>query len=194
MTATRPAPGPPNRSGEWSGSSIVTAGLLLLALIALIALPVVAQTPQDKIAVPGIRVGRWDLNMSVQEFLRTNGPAGPRPSVATQYVPRMTWYSWDHLGIGAGSHDRRKVEFVAVYAVRDLTTERGVGMRSSRRAVLAAYGSPELEGDIFVQGKIIPVLIYNKIGLALFLNEDVVDLILIFRPGDGGDLISLCGA
>jgi hypothetical protein len=131
--------------------------------------------------------------MSVQEFLRTNGPAGPRPSVATQYVPRMTWHSWDHLGIGAGSHDRRKVEFLAIYAVRDLTTERGVGIRSSRRAVLAAYGSPELEGDIFVQGKIIPVLIYNKMGLAFFLNEDSVDLMLIFRPGDGGDLISLCG-
>lgn len=191
MTATRPAPGPANHSGERSGSSIIAAGLLLLALT---TLPVAAQTPQDKIAIPGSRVGRWDLNMSVQDFLRTNGPAGPRPSVATQYVPRMTWYSWDHLGIGAASHDRRKVEFLAVYAVRDLTTERGVGIRSSRRAVLAAHGSPELEGDIFVQGKIIPVLIYNKMGLALFLNEDAVDLMLIFRPGDGGDLISLCGA
>ncbi len=194
MTATRPAPEPANHSGEWSGSSIVVAGLLLLALSALAALPVAAQTPLDKIAVPGSQVGRWDLNMSVQDFLRTNGPAGPRPSVATQYVPRMTWYSWDHFGFGAGSHDRRKVEFLAIYSVRDLTTERGVGIRSSRRAVLAAYGSPELEGDIFVQGKIIPVLIYNKIGLALFLNDDTVDLMLIFRPGDGGDLISLCGA
>jgi hypothetical protein len=193
MTAARPTRSAENRPGEWSGNSIASAGLLL-ALVALVALPVVAQTPQDKIAIPGGRVGRWDLNMSVQDLIRTNGLAGPRPSVATEYVPRMTWYSWDHLGVGAGSHDRRKVEFLAVYAVRDLITERGVSIKSSRRAVLAAYGSPELEGDIFVQGKIIPVLIYNKIGLALFLNEDAVDLMLIFRPGEGGDLISLCGA
>ena len=193
MTAARWAQRSAHRSWAWSGNSIVTTGLLLLVLTAVVVLPVVAQTPPDKIAIPGSRVGRWDVNMSVQEFLRTNGPAGPRPSVAAQYVPRMTWYSWDQLGVGVGSHDRRRVEFLAVYAVRDLTTERGVGIRSSRRAVLAAYASPELEGDIFVQGKIITVLIYNKTGLALFLNQDTVDLLLIFRPGDGGDLISLCG-
>lgn len=193
MTGAPAAPRSANPGAGRTVSRVVAAGLLLPALIALVALPIVAQTLLDKIAIPGSRVGRWDLNMSVQEFLRMNGPAGPRQSVATQYVPSMTWYSWDHLGFGMGSHDRRKVEFLAIFAVRDLTTARGVGIRSSRQTVFGAYGSPEIEGDIFVGGKIITVLVYNTMGLALFLNGGAVDLMLIFRPGDGADLISLCG-
>ena len=193
MTAMQPPAGAAYRSA--AGEALVTQVAAIFLLIVLLgASPASSQVTGDKTVVPGTRVGLWTLEMSIQDLLRTNGPVGTRPTIASAYVPRMTWYAWDALGIATGTHNRRTVEFLAVYETRELSTQRSIGIKTSRRAVLAAYGQPELEGDIYVQGKIISVLIYNKIGLAVFLNDDTVQMMLVFRPGNGGDLISSCGA
>lgn len=75
-----------------------------------------------------------------------------------------------------------------------LSTRSGIRIKRSRRRVVAAYGEPEIESDISVQGKIITALIYDKIGLAVFLDQNAVQMMVIVRPGDGGTLSSLCGA
>ena len=58
--------------------------------------------------------------------------------------------------------------------------------------MLTAYGEPTLEGDIFVQGRIVTILLYDRVGLAFFLNDDAVQVVLIFRPGEVDELIATC--
>ncbi len=166
---------------------------LIVLLILLTALPAASQGADDKLVVPGARIGNWTLGMSIQDVVRVNGPANAHPSIVSMFIPKIVWYSWDSLSLAVATHDRRRVEFLAVYQGRDYTTSRGVGYRSARRAVLTAYGQPTVEGDMFVQGRITPVLAYDKLGLAFFLDDDAVQVILVFRPGESGDLISTCG-
>jgi len=58
--------------------------------------------------------------------------------------------------------------------------------------VLGSYGDPTVESDFFAQGRTITVLAYDKIGLAFFLHNDVVQVLLIFNPGGLQHLIANC--
>lgn len=179
------------RSRDRSGAN---ARCLLLVALALFATPSVpAQTAEDKTVVPGSRIGPWKLDTSLQELTQMNGSPSGRPSIASRYVSRTTWYSWSELGIAAASHDNHKVEFLAAFKEPQFSTRSGIRIQSSRRRIEAAYGEPEIESDVSVGGKIITALIYDKRGLAVFLDRDVAQMILVFRPGDGGALSSLCG-
>src|SRR3972149_488851 len=164
---------------------------VLLVLLLAGTSPVAAQVADDKTVVPGVRIGRWTLMTSIPELLRMNGPSSSRSSVASMLVPAATWYSWDSLGIAAGTHDRRYTAYLAVYD-GDYAAPRGVGIRASRNAVMTAHGEPTYEGDLFVQGRTLTVLAYDKIGLAYFLHNDVVQVYLIFHPGNLPHLIISC--
>ncbi len=164
--------------------------VLLVVLIAGTS-PVAAQVADDKTVVPGVRIGRWTLMTSIPELLRMNGSPGGRPSVVSTLVPGATWYSWDSLGIAAGTYDRRYTAYLAMYD-GDYAAPRGVGIRASRNAVLTAHGEPTYEGDLFVQGRTITVLAYDKTGVAYFLDNNVVQVLLIFHPGNLQHLIISC--
>lgn len=164
--------------------------LVLLVVLLAGASPVAGQVADDKTVVPGVRIGRWTLMTPIPELLRMNGPSSSRPSVASLLVSDATWYSWDSLGIAAGTHDRRSTAYLAVYDGD--YAPRGAGIRASRNAVLTAYGEPTYEGDFIVQGRTITVLAYDKIGLAYFLQSDVVQVFLIFHPGNIHSLIIAC--
>lgn len=164
----------------------------VLVLLLAVASPAASQAVDDKAVVPGTRIGRLALAMPIQDLVRMNGPAGARPSTIATFIPEATWVSWDSLGLAAGTHDRKRTDYLAVYAGSDYKTQRGVGYKASRKAVLSAYGEPTVEGDIFVQGRIITILAYDRIGLAFFLHGDAVEVLLIFRPGELVELIINC--
>ena len=164
--------------------------VLLVVLLAGTS-PAAAQVADDKTVVPGVRIGRWTLLTSIPELLRMNGSPSSRPSVASLLVPAATWYSWDSLGIAAGTHDRRNTAYLAVYD-GDYAAPRGVGIGVSRNAVLTVHGEPTYEGDLVDRGRTITVLAYDKIGLAYFLHNDVVQVFLIFHPGNLQHLIISC--
>jgi len=164
---------------------------VLLVVLLAGASPAAAQVADDKTVVPGVRIGRWTLLTSIPELLRMNGSPSSRPSVASLLVPAATWYSWDSLGIAAGTHDRRNTAYLAVYD-GDYAAPRGVGIGVSRNAVLTVHGEPTYEGDLVDRGRTITVLAYDKIGLAYFLHNDVVQVFLIFHPGNLQHLIISC--
>src|SRR3990172_5027542 len=114
---------------------------VLLVLLLAGTSPVAAQVADDKTVVPGVRIGRWTLLTSIPELLRMNGPSSSRPSVASTLVPAATWYSWDSLGIAAGTHDRRFTAYLAVYD-GDYAAPPGGGVRASRNAVILFYFLP----------------------------------------------------
>lgn len=164
----------------------------LLVLLLLTASPATSQVADDKTVVSGTRIGKLTLETPIQDLVRMSGPVSPRPSIVGAFIPDAVWYSWDSLGLAAGTHDRKRTDFLAVYRGLDYRTPRGIGYRTARKAIFSAYGEPTAEGDIFVQGRIITVLGYDKIGLAFFLHDDVVEVLLIFRPGEMGELSIGC--
>src|SRR3972149_2232950 len=164
---------------------------VLLVVLLAGASPAAAQVADDKTVVPGVRIGRWKLLTSIPGLLRMNGSPSSRPSVASLLVPAATWYSWDSLGIAAGTHDRRNTAYLAVYD-GDYAAPRGVGIGGSRNAVLTVNGEPTYEGDLVDRGRTITVLAYDKIGLVYFLHNDVVQVFLIFHPGNLQHLIISC--
>ena len=166
--------------------------LVLLAVLLVGVSPVASQVPDDKMVVPGARIGRWTLDTPIPELLRMNGPSSARASIVAAIIPGATWYSWDTLGLAAGTHDRRQTAYLALYEERDYTVPRGIGIRASRNAVLAAHGEPTLETDLFVQGRTITLLAYDRSGLAFFMDNDIVQVLLIFYPGGLQHLIVIC--
>lgn len=175
-----------------SGGKTMRFLFVLLILLLAGASPATSQTADDRLIVPGVRVGKWTLDTSIPELLRMNGPSGTRTSMVSSFMPSATWYSWEALGFAAGSHDRRKTDFLALHNNRDYAAPRGTGIGASKRTVLAAHGEPTFEGDLFIQGRIVTVLTYNKNGLAFFVDNDRVQVLLIFRPGEIDDLTMGC--
>lgn len=168
------------------------AGALVVLILFITALPASSQVPGESAVMPGARIGKWTLEMSVQEVVRVNGPVSARPSAIAAFIPDVAWYSWDALPFAAGTHDRKRIDFLAIYQSREYQTQRGIGYRALRKEVVSAYGAPTFEGDIFVQGQIDTLLVYNKIGLAFILNDGVVQALLVFRPGEMEELLMSC--
>lgn len=154
--------------------------------------PAASQVPDEKTVVPGVRIGRWTLQASIPELVRINGPSSSQPSIVSLLIPGATWYSWDSLGIAAGTHDKTFTAYLAVYDDRGYLAPRGAGLRASRNAVQAAHGVPTYEADYFVQGRTMTLLAYDKIGLAFFLHNDTIQVLLIFHPGNLQHLIVSC--
>lgn len=167
----------------------------LAALVSVVlffgAAPAASQLIDDKTIVPGVRIGKWTLDTSIAEMLRINGQPATQPSMVSSFIPSATWYTWEHLGFAAGTYDRRRTEYLA-YAGRDYRLPRGAGIGSPKKTVLATHGEPTLEGDLFAVGGIVTVLAYDKIGLAFFVQNDAVLMVLIFRPGELQDLMFGC--
>lgn len=165
--------------------------VLPLLLVLLLTAPAASQVADDKV-VPGARIGKWTLDTSIPELLSMNGPPSTRPSIVSSFMPDATWYSWESLGVAAGTHDRRKTEFLALLDNRDYAVPRGAGIGASKKTALSVHGEPTFEGDLFVQGRIVTVLAYSKSGLAFFVDNGSVRVLLIFRPGELEDLIQGC--
>lgn len=172
----------------------MNAALVSVLIVMIAAAPVGSQTSDERAVVPGARIGKWTLDMSVDEVLRINGAASVRPASVATLIPEAIWYSWDGHGFAVGTHDRKTIDYLAVYQGREYQTLRGIGYRALRKDVVSAYGSPTHEGDIFLlaQGRIVTVLVYNKIGLALFLQDDIVQVLLVFRAGQMQGLLESC--
>lgn len=165
---------------------------VLLVVLLIGTSPAASQVADDKTIVPGVRIGKWTLDTSIPEMLRINGQSATRPSMVSSFIPSAVWYTWDNLGVAAGTYNRNRTEYLAMYAGRDYALPRGAGIGASKKTVLATYGEPTMEGDLFTVGGIVTVLAYDKNGLAFFIQNDSVLMLLIFRPGDLQDLMFGC--
>ncbi len=167
--------------------------ILLLLTVLLMAPPAVSQPPDDKLVVPGVRIGKWRLQMTIDDLLRMNGPASPVLHYADSIRSRDFWqYSWYSVAFGAQTFDKKKVEVLVAGAGGDLNsvvpyrTDKGVILlKSVRSDILKGYGKPTvaLKPDDTHY-----VLIYDMIGLGfgVFGEGDEgggVRVIWVFQPG-----------
>jgi hypothetical protein len=160
---------------------------MLFLLISILAPAAVAQTtPDDKIIVPGVRIGKWTLQMTLDGLAKMNGPATVEKVVYTDYrSATFSFYSWSSLDFGVGTYEPGKVGWFAVgfsYTVLPWRTQEGIGFQNHREDVLKIYGKPSAETapDLGLKN-----LIYDVIGINFQVYDTGGDIkeIRIFRPG-----------
>lgn len=157
-------------------------GLFLLFLL-LLAPSATSQVPDDKLIVSGQRIGKWTLEMTLDDLVRMNGPAvGLPPPPSPLYVGTLILYSWRTSPLTALTRDRRRTDALMISGPEPgadtFKTEKSIGIGSTRSSVIAAYANPPAT---------IPVnpttanLIYDEIGIAFNVVNDRVDAIWVFR-------------
>jgi hypothetical protein len=173
------------------GEENVKSSMLVLLVLLLAAGPAVSQTSDDTLIVPGVRIGKWTLKMTIDDLLRMNGPVNPvlfnAGSEQTLDARQDVWvYGWLLQALGAVTIDRRTIEVLVAGdggRVVPFKTDRGITLlQSRRRSILAVYGKPTaaLKAS-YGQSE----LIYEKIGLGFRVYDDggQIQAIYVFRPG-----------
>jgi hypothetical protein len=177
---------------------------LLLALGIFFALmplrAVVAQLPlrtvgaQDRMIVPGVRVGRWTLALTLDDLTRMHGyavrllvTAGIPP--AADAVFDHTTYTWERVPFAAMAFQgRKRVEYLQIgflmHSANGYRTTGGIGFMTRRSRVIAVYGRPTAE---MAPHPLETRMIYDHLGIAFGLDmAGRVHTMYVFRPGEAG--------
>ncbi len=176
---------------------VVLPFLVALLLVVTSAVsPTLGTTPtaDDELIVPGVRIGKWTLQMTIDDLLRMNGAVSPVLFYAEPARSRDFWqYSWYSVAFGAQTFDKKKVEVPVAGVGGDRNrvvfyrTDKGVTLFQSKRSdILKVYGEPTV-----VLGGTRFILIYDKIGLGfrLFNVEDGgIREMWVFRPGNAKNI------
>ena len=168
--------------------------ILSLLVVLFLSPPAISQAPDDKLIVPGERIGKWTFQMTIGDLLRLNGPydqqTNPRPIAALPTWIRGLWlHSWDHLGLRVWTlgRDAQRIE-VLLAITEDYKTSKGVSVGTSREALETAYGKatrirPWRPGFLEI--------IYDEIGLNVQINRgNSVEVVRIFRPGEASKIFT----
>ena len=160
------------------------AGLLLLWILLAVS-PVESQVPDDNIIVPGQRIGRWRLSMTIADLVQANGapdsviPGGGARDLVHE---NLLLHRWTRLAFYAmtSTNDRQKIEFL-ISVSSDHKTDKAIAANSRRDAVEAAYG-PATAVTQWAAAPGSDRLIYDAIGLvARFAPGGLADSLLVFR-------------
>jgi len=168
-------------------------GVLVLLLL---APPAVSQVPDDKLIVPGQRIGKWMLETQMDTLLQMNGPQNIAPGSPGTPIERMRgwfsdsnseiwWHEWSNLFFSAATRGRnaQRVEYIFTWS-DDFKTDKGVAPGMLRPSVETAYGQPAAVTRTV--GGQIPGglrLIYDEIGLAALISRNgVIEMLFVFRP------------
>jgi len=153
------------------------AGFLLLASSA------ASQTPDDNLIVPGQRIGKWTLAMSVEAIVKVLGEPpflmeGLSGGVPTQ--PGVLAYDWrGPFGLGLGTKNDRTVLVLYTSGTLKYKTAKGVKYGAPLGSVESAYGKPTAT-LLAAQGSLD---IYDRLGLAVRYHRGKVEIIAVFLPG-----------
>lgn len=162
------------------------AWLCVLALL-LVVSPVLSQVSDDKLIVPGQRVGAWTLQMTVQEIVGALGRQTRISSggqLGTDFQGDLRVYRWERVGLNAYTRDDRSILLLEADNAPEFVTEKGVKWGMPRADVESAYGRPT---RVTQWGRLDPAQVtlqYNEIGLEVFFTQtSSVGGIGVFRPG-----------
>lgn len=170
------------------------AATTLAVVLLLLVSPAISEVPGDKLIVPGVRIGKWTLEMTIATLVQMNGPqntAGigspidPMRRSFSDSNSEIWWHEWSNLFFSAATRgrDTQRVEYIFIWS-QDFKTDKGIATGMVRQAAENAYGQPtavtRTEG---LQNPGGLRLIYDEIGLAALINRNgVVDMLFVFRP------------
>ena len=177
----------PRRVSSGAGIGAVLLFLALLSAVPTVASPIL----DDRLVVPGLRMGKWTLAMTIDDLVRMHGTpirvqvqAGLPPAADAVYDHVAS--SWDRVPVTATTLSGRTRAVMLSIAFlssggRRFATDKGVAFGALRADVLKAYGDPTAE-TVPQPGE--TRMIYDRIGIAFNLSIGRrVTSIAIFRPG-----------
>lgn len=158
--------------------------VMVIALLLLLVSPAASQVPDDKLIVPGQRIGKWTLEMTMAELVQMNGPARSNSGSTEDSAPGIWAHNWVPLDLRAntlGVFEQRIASLVALHDV--YKTAKGVGPFASQEEVEAAYGKPTAVTTVSAATGL-KRWIYDEIGLYFVIGA----IVGVFRPGTGKTL------
>jgi hypothetical protein len=157
---------------------------VLLIVLLLAGSPAATQVPDDALIVPGLRVGKWSLDMTVDDLVRVNGQGDFSTLSHPAHVAGLTVIAWRTSPLGALTKDRRKIEALSM-AGGEFKTEKGIGVGSTRANIIAAYGNLPVTVAF---NPTTSVLLYDETGTSFGVENDRVNRVWIFRSRAGAGI------
>lgn len=154
---------------------------VLSIVLVFAASPAATQVPDDAFVVPGLRIGKWSLDMTVDDHVRVNGQGEFSTLSHPAYVAGLTVLAWRAIPVSVITKDRRKTDALSMVG-GDFKTEKAVGLESARTSIIAAYGNPRMTVTI---SPTLSMLVYDEVGASFGVENDRVNRIWIFRPRSG---------
>jgi len=168
--------------------------VLLLVLLVLAAssapAPTSSKVPADNLIVPGHRIGRWTLDMTVDQFARATGqqPDNRHQHELDLRVPLADYCTTE---ICAFYRTKGTIAYLRVSHIgRASRTEKGVGIGSPLSAILETYGPPTATTRLGDESAGYIRVIYDRIGLSFRVNliTETTISISVFRPGSAASV------
>ncbi len=173
---------------------------VFVLLLLFLAPPVISQVPDNKLIVPGQRVGAWTLQMTIEEIAGALGRQ--KQIIRTGYVQGsvdvqgdLRDYRWELVGwLDAWTRDGRSILLLDVWGSPEFVTEKGVKSGVPRADVEIAYGPPTRVTHRSTEGA--DTLWYSEIGLCVgftptgvgYTPIGIVMFIGVFRPGSASSI------
>ena len=164
--------------------------ILLLFMVLLVAPHAVAQPRDDRLIVPGMRIGKWRPGMSVDELVRIHGEANGTflflkgSAGDADFLRDALEYRWEADDMGVFTFGRPLAENLEVgrHNVLPYRTTAGVSLQGTRTDILRAYGKP---AAVSIPQPGYARWIYDALGIAFGVYESTgwIGRIAIFRPG-----------
>jgi len=201
--------------------SLQLSVVAVAATVLLLASSTFAQVPDDSLIVPGLRIGRYSLEGSVEDITQLVGsPPGRQrvfperdtimPITGTVGSYTLTIWPLEAGNLGASHRNEHQIDTLQLFFYPGaqpslFRTDQGIGLRSKRADVELAYGRPTWEHRYGVDARDRACLpsasgcrtftftAYNPIGIAFWFEETgLVGAIFIFRPGAAPSIHCKC--
>jgi hypothetical protein len=160
--------------------------IVVVVFLSLSPLTAAAQVSDDVLIVPGVRIGKWTLEMSIDDLTRLRGQGSSTiPPTSPPYVGTITHVAWKTPSLIALTRDRRKIEALCIDE-GGFRTEKTIQIGSSTRAsVIAAYGNPTA---VIASGPTTALLVYDESGASFRITNERVDSMCVFRTRTGASI------
>jgi hypothetical protein len=153
--------------------------IVFVFFLSLSPLTTAAQVSDDLLIVPGVRIGKWTLEMSIEDLTRMNGLGSSTvPPTSPLYVGAITRVTWTTNPLTAFTRDQRKIEALCIDEGA-FRTEKIIQIGSSTRSsVIAAYRNPTV---VIALSPTTAFLVYDEIGASFRIANERVDSMCVFR-------------
>lgn len=165
--------------------------VVILTLL-LLSPPAVSQVPDDKLIVPGQRIGKWTLEMTIADLDRMNGQGSLFRTTEPFFQSGIVFRGWPDPGLlAAHRQDQTRVEclilsiLMSTRVMSEFKTTESIGVTSKWEEVFAAYRGPSWQTRL-AEG--VTRMVYDRIGVTFVTllgsdGADVVVAVYVFRPG-----------
>lgn len=163
---------------------------LLGVIVLLLALPASSQVSDDRLIVPGERIGKWTLDVTASQVEAMVRPAHLPPNMGSGILDvrpgndvreGVRTLFWPHVFFGIGVNDLQTGKAIYLVTVsREYKTTKNVGPGMIEESITQAYGPASATTS--VTGGVTR-RIFDEAGVAFVIRGTEVIQVFVFRSG-----------